>query len=381
MIQKVLYIGGFDLPDGNAAAQRVVANSLLFSSLGCDVLLLGRTENKQFLERPFEYQGLACYNYQRPTSLGGWIQTVSSISQYVRFIDNFNPDCVIAYDFPSIALLRLKRFCNKRGIVIIADCAEWHKAMGSGWFNVVKDLDTAFRMRFVHKTLDGLIVISQYLEHYYSGSVKNILNLPPLVDKNDPKWDAATRDKPRYEEQRSLIYAGTASKKDRLDIIINSLGKVQLESGISFRFDIVGSTEKRFRTIYPGFKDIPSNVFFWGRIEHMRVLSMLAGHDFQIFIREKTRSNMAGFPTKYVEAVSSGVLVIANDISDLREYLIDGDNGYVLDLENETTLTDQLIRILSMPSSSIIQMKSRIDKNMFDYRQYSSKTRIFLERL
>lgn len=38
---KILYIGGFELPDKNAAAQRVVSNAKLCRDLGYEVTLIG----------------------------------------------------------------------------------------------------------------------------------------------------------------------------------------------------------------------------------------------------------------------------------------------------------------------------------------------------
>ena len=42
----ILYVGGFELPDWNAAAHRVVANAMIFRAIGYRVLLLGVTREK-----------------------------------------------------------------------------------------------------------------------------------------------------------------------------------------------------------------------------------------------------------------------------------------------------------------------------------------------
>ena len=38
--KKILYIGGFELPDKNAAAQRVVGNSYILKNLGYEIIFL-----------------------------------------------------------------------------------------------------------------------------------------------------------------------------------------------------------------------------------------------------------------------------------------------------------------------------------------------------
>ena len=39
-METILYVGGFALPDENAAAQRVVANAKLFSEMGYNVAFI-----------------------------------------------------------------------------------------------------------------------------------------------------------------------------------------------------------------------------------------------------------------------------------------------------------------------------------------------------
>ena len=42
---KVLYIGGFELPDKNAAAHRVISNAFLLRELGYEVSFIGISED------------------------------------------------------------------------------------------------------------------------------------------------------------------------------------------------------------------------------------------------------------------------------------------------------------------------------------------------
>ncbi len=39
--KTIIYVGGFELPDKNAAAQRVLANAKIFRDLGYNVVLVG----------------------------------------------------------------------------------------------------------------------------------------------------------------------------------------------------------------------------------------------------------------------------------------------------------------------------------------------------
>ena len=58
-MEKILYIGGFELPDKNAAAQRVVANAKALKKIGYEVLFLGVTKN----EKKVGYQFFENFKY------------------------------------------------------------------------------------------------------------------------------------------------------------------------------------------------------------------------------------------------------------------------------------------------------------------------------
>lgn len=87
--------------------------------------------------------------------------------------------------------------------------------------------------------------------------------------------------------------------------------------------------------------------------------------DFSILLREKNRGTMAGFPTKIVESLSLGVPVITTETSDLKNYIQDGINGFIVDINDQIKLEDQLANIISMNKESITHMKNHI---------YSDKT-------
>ena len=81
---------------------------------------------------------------------------------------------------------------------------------------------------------------------------------------------------------------------------------------------------------------------------------------------------MAGFPTKFAEAISCGTAVIANATSDLPQYLTNGKNGYLVD---ENQLEKQLREILTSEKKPFVQRET------FDYRAWKNKFQVFLNQL
>jgi len=386
-MKKILYIGGFNLPDNNAAAQRVIANAKLFSNLGYEVKLVGLTTTLLKAHTSFNFEGVECLNIKYPLTLKEWWQYLATIKWYLPIITDFKPDIIIAYNHPALALYYLKKYCNSHHTIILSDCTEWYSPQGSLFFKIVKGLDVYFRMHIVHKQLDGMIVISQFLYNYYNTGKTPILLLPPLVDKQDIKWLHAQKEN-SYNDKISTIsltYAGSPGKgnKDKLDIIISALENINKIISTNVSLCIIGINEKQYRHIY-GLDDrivIPSFVNFMGKIPHLDVLKYLSQTDFQIFVRENNRDNTAGFPTKFVESISSSVLVLTNINSDLNSYMSDGKNGFFLDISTKESLEQSLYSSLMSSPDEIAELRRSIDSNLFDFRHYKKKASCFFELL
>ena len=375
MSKKILYIGGFELPDKNAAAQRVVANAKLFTALGYEVKLVGLS-NKDY-NKQFEYEGLDCINLKYPNSSINWFKYIMSVSTYLNIIDEFQPIIVIAYNHPAVALKRLYCYGKKHGIKVLSDCTEWYKGKGSFIHKIIKDWDISYRMNKVQCQIDGIIVISKYLEDFYKKkNVANILRLPPLTDMSNPKWEKARRSIEKYDEIR-LIYAGNPGKKDRLDYIIDALSSIVQKHHINLNFTIVGKNKDEVTSIYNYKKEIPEFVHFLGRLPHEEVLYNLANSDFQVFIRENNRITTAGFPTKFVEAISSGILVLTNPTSDINTFLHAGVNGFLIDTTSEETIHSSLFKVLSLKRNEVDALKAKLDRTQFDYHKFIDKTEAF----
>lgn len=78
-----------------------------------------------------------------------------------------------------------------------------------------------------------------------------------------------------------------------------------------------------YPSYYKKIYELKNKIIFWGKQLHKDSLNILKSADYSIFIREKSRLTMAGFPTKFVESVSCGVPVITSDTSDLKEFFTD----------------------------------------------------------
>ena len=83
---------------------------------------------------------------------------------------------------------------------------------------------------------------------------------------------------------------------------------------------------------------------------------------FSILIRNKTRSNMAGFPTKLAESIVLGTPVITTDVGDVSRYLTDGKECIIVNPEDLDYSINKIAAILS-DNGRINEMKKEAYNN------------------
>lgn len=375
----VLYIGGFELPDKNAAAHRVINNGKIFKKLDYNVVFIGIDKLKKndfsILTDKKNYQGFDSYSVAYPLRLFQWLKYLTSIKHIKHIVEIYSDTkMIIAYNYPAIQLLRLMKLTRKRDIKLISDCTEWYNTKGENIiFRLVKGMDSFLRMRVFQKSIDGVIVISKYLENYYVNLTETI-RIPPLVDLSEKKWEIANEK--TNNKEINFIYSGSPGKnKDKLDIVINAFYKIR--SKYPFQFIITGISKDDYLSFCPISKqqvlDMGEKIKFLGRVSHIESLELLKNSDYSIFIREMNITNIAGFPTKFVESISCGTAVITNNVGDVSDYA----NNYKELIILTDDLESDLIKILTYNRQ--VQIKKNI--NIFDYNNYISSFNGFFERI
>lgn len=361
--KKVLYLGGFELPDKNAAAQRVMAIGKTLRDIGCHVSFLGLTRaSNGYCD---VYDGFVCESLPYPSNTKDWLYHITEFVNTDK-IDSYHPDYVILYNFPAIASMKILRHCHKHGINVLHDTTEWEQAESFSFKDCIKRLDIFLRMRYCLTKMDGVIVISRFLYDYYSPKVNTVL-IPPTVDLEDAKW--CRKRELGADDTVRLVYAGNAGSKikDRLDYVVEAISKFN-----NFLLTVVGLTKEQYEDDFGKLPSNCNNICFFGRIPHKEAVKAVCDADFQVLIRENTLKNRAGFPTKFVESITCCTPLIATLSSNIADYLVDEKNGFIV--EGHNSLDKVLERISLLSKEDRIEMKSYCrDNNPFDYRNYTSE--------
>lgn len=341
----VLYIGGFELPDKNAAAQRVIGNACALKELGYEVIFLNKTtcKNTQIDDTvKFKYIN----SYKKTFSY------LFSAKEVCRIIAKYKITHVIAYNYPAVALRGIIKYCKKNNVKSYADVTEWYEIKGNFIKKALKKYDVDLRMKKLHKQMDGVIAISEYLYQYYYRDVRTV-KVPPLVNIDDEKWTSQER------ENKAVVfsYVGSPSaRKERLDLVVEAIEKISEKNNV--KLIVVGLTKEEFEQMYSTVVDSQS-IIFKGKIAHNEAVKVVKQSNWSIIIREKFLFVQAGFPTKVVESISCGTPVLANKFSNIDDYL--NDKNSIL-FDDEEKLED----VIEIACKNNVQ----VDNTIFHYSRY-----------
>lgn len=391
---KIIYTGAFRFPAGDAAAARVLNNAKILKVLGYEVVFVSWggvvREHDKAEDGNYYYEGFQ-YLITNDIDIKG-VNDISKIYNYffsgkkslkiIKVMIN-EVAIVIGYNPPMFFTNRIVSLCKKKNVFFVSDITEWYDAnefpggrfAPPAWINNLN-------MCLVQKNVRNKILISSFLDRYYSFSNKIVL--PPLVDSNDLKWSEVKSVLPFFDGIR-VVYAGTPAKKDLLETMLIAF-IVCLKRGLKLQFIVVGITKEDI-SHYNNYEDVlsfPNNIIFCGRVLQTEVPSYYQESDFSIIVRETTRKSMAGFPTKLAETMMAGRPVLLNYTSDISNYVEEGYNGFVLPNWSSKELVNVLTHIVKLSREEIDLLKynaAQCGQEKFDYSVYIKKMNLFLGRL
>ena len=364
--RTILYVGGFEMPDKNAAAHRVVNNAKIFRKLGYRVVFVGISRTNSIVSKTV-LGGFECWSVPYPTTTVEWIRYLSDFSRLRYIMKIVKPEGVIFYNYQAISFAKALHYCKKNNIWTISDVTEWYLADGGIVFRIIKQLDTSLRMRWLNTRTDAVIAISNYLRSYYLKKNRLVTLIPPLIDLEDEKWKLCNG---RYDDGKiHLVYAGnTSGKKDDLLSIIQALKNYEN----IFAFHIIGIEESVLSEMVPeGSVSISKFIICHGKMHHEECIEILKKCDFQIFIRPENLVTKAGFPTKLGESFACGIPVLTNKSSNITDYLRDGVNGFLIRDTSSDAVEDVLKLVSGLEKVQLLKLKENCRTTTdFDFRNY-----------
>jgi glycosyltransferase involved in cell wall biosynthesis len=395
----ILYIGNFCLSELNASGKRVLANALLLKNIGYEVVFIGfgkqgvKNEciksicNNEFISYTFLYSNdifrMMAYNrYKRCKVIFNEVKEKYVIKAIIMYGSMAN----------AIYNLYVAKWCKNNGIKVIYDHVDIfsHPDKKNVIKYFIKKIDYEILYKLVFNKCDGIIAISSYIKEYHKKNNRLLcIVIPPLVYKTKK-----SRQRKSNEEYIIITYAGTITDvnrdprlwKDRIDLMIDAILYVFNNSNIKIKFYLIGFNKEELIAMFPRkmrseyekkISELKEVIEFLGEKKQLEVEDYLIESDFSFLIRDENQTTMAGFPTKVSESISCGLPVILNNTSDIKKYIIQGINGFIIPKEEAGLY---LLRILSMNKKNIDELKkSTYECKTFYYMNYLLPMKSFLE--
>lgn len=286
----------------------------------------------------------------------------------VKPIDSFIVGTIRLHQLRPVNIFMKKRNVKNR----IFDVVEWYS------FTQFKKLFISYD--YIEKCIlnslcisknDKVIAISSYLENYYKKRGVSTIVIPPTTDKF--KENDSLAHKRNFNE---LIYAGSYGKKDNLKKIISAF-KLLNQKRPSHQLKLYIYLDNYNVSLK---KLADYNLYISNKISHKKLMKKLETVGFTIFVRNPNkRYTKAGFPSKFVESISRGLIPVTNFSSDISHYMKDMENGILIEKNNQTSILNSFYKILETDEKELIKIsqKSFITSSMFSY----DKFRIILKDL
>ena len=389
---RIVYLGAFRLPNYDAAAARVLGIATAIKALdnhSVDFISWGGHYRESDLCDDGCYRVIGCPYVitGEIDASGGYLRRIKSwlhrgklTMQLLRERPTY--DVIIAYNPDYYITRKLLSYCEKTGTKLVSDLTEWYS---SNELPFIDRLPNWFNMTSLQKRVNNKICISSFLSRYYHHT-HNIV-IPATSNSADPKWNSQAPSFLKTSEScKTLIYAGTPARKDLLGSVVNVVSRLILE-GQDIRFIIIGVTAEDYKKRYGTISDealSSGRLLFLGRKSQDEIPSFYKAADFMVLLRENSRKSNAGFPTKVSESFMSGVPVIANSTSDLGNYIINGQTGFLLSDYCEEELYKVLKnKVLGLSYNDILKMKDKVNISRISFESiyYSKQIDCFLKDL
>jgi PEP-CTERM/exosortase A-associated glycosyltransferase len=159
---------------------------------------------------------------------------------------------------------------------------------------------------------------------------------------------------------RSVIgYFGSFFDWEGIDVLVDSLpGVIAAVPDVMLLLAGGGRAEKRIRERIR-LKELEDRVVFAGRIESSQIRAYYQVADTMVYPRISLKLTEMVTPLKPLEAMASGIPVVASDIGGHRELIEDGISGYLCSPGNREALAASIIRALTGENAAIVAAARR----------------------
>ena len=189
------------------------------------------------------------------------------------------------------------------------------------------------------KLADKIIVNTEFMRNrvvaWYGVGLDKLVVIPNGINIRE---FSECDDRITLDGSPAILAVGYFSRLKGFDLLIEAVAKLRSKLP-NIKLHVVGSGYEGYLNLLKE-KGIENFVVFHGMVDHSKVCSYLKSAD--IFIMP---SRHEGFPITLLEAMSSGIPVIASNIGSLKEIISDGKDGILFQTENTEELANSILML------------------------------------
>ncbi len=360
--RRIVIAGGFGFPNGEGTTARVHAYAKGLIAAGCDVTVvcLRFTErsvpNARNRDVKGVYQGIPfVYSGGTPFRDAGFVRrrlrdvrSALHLASVVRPRGGQGPADVILVFSSALWIGVSVAACRLAGSACVIEKSEYPFVYARDSIRT-RVWAWAFT-RTMYKLVDGVVVISTFLEQYFLARVRRgarVLRIPILVDVEefDRAPDPATA-------RKLLCYVGNLDHEGEIDGFLDSFQEIASRfPDWSVRI-IGGSADPRTLDKYRARVDtmgLAGRVEFTGSVERQALPRLLGEAGAFALPRASGLFSTAGFPTKLGEYLATGKPVVVTATGDIPRYLRDGVDAYLVPPDDKHAFAARLAEVFADP--------------------------------
>ena len=115
-------------------------------------------------------------------------------------------------------------------------------------------------------------------------------------------------------------------------------------------------------------KELSKNVIFTGEVSEREKLNYMKKAEFFV-----SASEYEGFGISVVEAMAAGLPVVLNDIESFRNFVINGENGFIIEYSRTEEAKDIILKIMKKNNSSQISNNGKKRAREYDWKKLIRK--------
>ena len=245
-------------------------------------------------------------------------------------------------------LRQIRTVLNIHGIPQLERRAEkWHESV-----SIINRINTSS----YNKWADRIVVNSEYMRDnvifWYGLNQDKVVVIPNGIDL---QMFTGMNDRIFLEGNPSVLYVGHFARLKGVDILIQAIAKLRLELP-NIKLHLVGRGNVPYFASLAKKEGVEKNVVFHSWATQSMVASYYKSADVCVF-----PSRLEGFGIVILEAMASGIPIIASDIPSFRELISNGIDGCLFKFEDADALSKEIIALYNSSN-----LRKELSHNAFE---------------